>query len=137
MSKSTEVQYTTLQLRAATGQEPGPARQNIIGEFDERSLVNYYTGGRRAVRKRARACMARIEKRKLRIPEVHQQRSRSPAHFSALFLSPLFSFSLSLFCSLERRRLRCRAKKVETSSRPTASEFRDYGREFIKFSFDV
>lgn len=55
VSKSTEVQYTTLQLRAATGQEPGPARQNIIGEFDERSLVNYYTGGRRAVRKRARA----------------------------------------------------------------------------------
>lgn len=103
VSKSTEVRYTTLQLRAATGQEPGPARQNIIGEFDERSLVNYYTGSLTA---QARSFMCartvRTEKRKLRIPEEHQQRSWSPGRFSFSFLFFLSSFStlsLSLFPS--------------------------------------
>lgn len=49
-------------------------------------------------------------------------------------------FSLVFFSSLFLSRTeeaRCRAKKVGTSPRPTASEFRDYEWEFIKFSFDV
>lgn len=80
-----------------------------------------------------RARAVRTEKRKLRILEVHQQRSRS-------FFFPFSLFSLLFFPLLFLSRTeeaRCRAKKVGTSPRPTASEFRDYGWEFIKFSFDV
>lgn len=121
MSKPTEVRYTTLHLLCCNWSRAWPARQNIIGEFDERSLVNYYTGSptvhaRASARARARTVGA--EKRKLRIPEVHQQRSRSPGRFSFLFLSFLSSFFFLTFFS-RTEEARCRAKKVGTSPRPT------------------
>jgi len=43
--------------------------------------------------------MVRTKKRKLRIPEVHQQRSRSLGRFSFLFLSFLSSFFLTFSLS--------------------------------------
>ena len=55
----------------------------------------------------------RTEKRKLRIPEVHQQRSRSPGRFSFLFLSFLSSFFFLIFFSLEWRRLVAERRKSE------------------------
>jgi len=132
VSKSTEARYTIVAVAAAgpaTGQGPRAARRNIIGEFDERSLVNYYTGGptvRARARARARGC---TEKRKLRIPEVHQQRSPE----RSLFFSSPSSHLLLLSLAGAREEPRCRVGTLADA--PAASEFRDYGgREFIKFS---
>lgn len=105
-----------------------PARQNIIGEFDERSLVNYYTGRPRVhARARARAHMVRIEKNAnyefLRCnSNVASSNGVSRSFFSSFSFSSHFLF---FFISLGQK-TRCRMKKVGASSRPTASEFRDY-----------
>lgn len=97
-----------------------PARQNIIGEFDERSLVNYYTGSptvhaRARARGRARLVPKNANYEFLRcisnvvgVPVVFLS-------FFSLF-SPLFFF-LTFFSRTEEAR--CRAKKVGTSPRPT------------------
>lgn len=126
VSKSTEVQYTTLQLRE---QQPAksPAREaeyhRRIRRTIARKLLHRRTHGTRVL---ARARIVRTEKRKLRIPKMQQQcrvSSESPPVVFLLFFSPSSLF-LSFFISNGSKRTRCRMKKVGTSSRPTASEFR-------------
>jgi len=79
----------------------------------------------------------RTEKRKLRIPEVHQQRSRSPGRFSFLFLSFLSSFFFLIFSLSNGGGSLPSEESRNIAAAYGVSEFRDYGWEFIKFSFDV
>lgn len=134
VSKSTEVQYTTLQLRE---QQPAksPAREaeyhRRIRRTIARKLLHRRTDPRVHTRvfARARAHMVRKPKNAnyefLRCNSNVVFPSRSPPRVIVFLLFLTFSLSLS-------RRLRCRTKKVGTSSQPTASEFRGYGRKFIK-----
>lgn len=130
VSKSTEVQYTTLQLRES--QQPvkrrsGPRGRISSAEFDERSLVNYYTGAGSRVhassRARARAHHMRFV-RKLRIPKVRVSR--------LVFILLLCRSFLTFFISTGEEVVAGR-RKSERHRGLRRRNSGDYGREFIKF----